>query len=68
MKFLEIVLKLDLIELHACGLEETVFEVIQVEHHHPAIEGRLRETDIEIEVFRTLALDFRKHLQSVAQH
>ena len=68
MKFLEIVLKLNLVELHSGGLEEAVFEIIQVEHHHPAIEGRLRETDIEIEIFRSFALDFRKHLQSVAQH
>ena len=42
LELLKIVLEEDFIEFQAGGLEETVFEVVEVEVHHPGVEGLLR--------------------------
>ena len=68
MQLFEVILKTDLVEFHSGSLEEAVFEVVQIEHHHPAVESRFREADIEIKPFGAAALDFREHFQGVAQH
>ena len=68
VKLLEIILKTDLIELQTCGLQETILEIVQVEHHHPSVESWLRETDTVIQILSSLELDFRKHLHSAAEN
>ena len=38
-KPLEILLQKDLIELDSRRFQEAVFEIVQIEHHHPSAEG-----------------------------
>ena len=67
-KSFKIILKPDLIKFHTGRLEKAIFEIIQVEHHHPSAEGRLRIADIEVKIASSRYLKLREHGHSTTQH
>ena len=59
-KEFKILFKSGFIEFQPRSLQKTVFEIIQVRHHHPAVELRLRPAHAEVQPLRSLELDFRQ--------
>ena len=49
LELFKIVLQQDLVEFQAGCLEETVFEVVEVEVHHPGVEGLLRVAHLPVQ-------------------
>ena len=60
LEAVEIVLEPLFVKLDGRGLQETVFEVIQIEIHHPGIKSFGRIADAEIEVLRSADLHRRQ--------
>ena len=52
LELLEIVLQKHLVELQAGGLEETVFEVVEVEVYHARVKGLLRIAACPVQALR----------------
>ena len=67
LQAVEVVLQEDLVELHADELQEVVLEIVQVEIHHPGVEGGLRIADREIQPAGALDLDLREGGEGLAQ-
>ena len=67
LELLEIVLEENFIEFQAGGLEETVFEVVEVEVHHPGVEGLLRVAHLPVQPLCALELDLGQLLDGAPE-
>ena len=64
---LKILLQADLVEFQTRRLQKAVFEIIEVEENHPAVELGLGEADIEVQTLRSVKLDLRKQADCLLQ-
>ena len=66
-QFFKFSLQTDLIEFKSGRFQETILEIVQVEHHHPATERRFRIADRPIRTTASLELKFRQKGNSPAK-
>ena len=63
----EVILKQDLVEFQTRRLQKTVFEIIQVEHHHTQVKLRLRIAYEKVKALGSFELKPREHGHGPAQ-
>ena len=64
---LEIILQTVFLEVDACRLQKTIFEVVQVPQHGAAVEGGLRIALAEVQPFGALVLQDGQQADDLAE-